>query len=119
MTKVVEAERRDARQLDRGLESTPERGAVEAAANLADDTSSPAETAKRFLRLGPRPFRAEPGRPTFASFRLSKANLRMLEAARRIRMRGSVLARDALGNTTRRTFHFTLRAPKAARRYGG
>lgn len=83
--------------------------------------SSRAGTAKergRFLRLGARPFRAEPGRPVFARFRLSKTNLRMLEDARRIRMRGSVLARDAVGNTTRRTFRFELRAqPKAARRH--
>jgi hypothetical protein len=77
-------------------------------------TSFRAVTAKeggRLLRLGTRSFRVEPGRPALVRFRLSKTNLRMLKAARRIRMRGSVLARDALGNTTQRTFRFTLQAP--------
>jgi len=70
----------------------------------------------RFRRLRAKPFRARPGVPAFVRLRLSKSNRRILRAAKRIRLRGSVVAHDALGNTTSAPFRFTLRAPKAAPR---
>ena len=68
----------------------------------------------RFGRLRAKPFRARLGGPTYVRLRLSKSNRRILRAANRIRMRGSVVARDALGNTTVASFRFTLRAARAA-----
>lgn len=70
----------------------------------------------RFGRLRAKFFRAQPGNPTFVRLHLSKSNRRILRTAKRIRMRGSVVAHDALGNTTSAPFRFTLRAPQAAPR---
>jgi len=70
----------------------------------------------RFRRIGAKPFRAQPGVPAYIRLRLSRSNRRILRAAKTIRMRGSVVARDAAGNTTKAPFRFMLRAPKAATR---
>jgi hypothetical protein len=45
-------------------------------------------------------------------FRLSKAGFKLLKAARKVRMLGTVEARDASGNPTKMPFRFTLKAPK-------
>lgn len=81
-----------------------------------DATSSRARVSgARFRSLRAKPFRARPGVRTFVRLRLSKSNRRVLRAAKRIRMRGSVVAHDALGNATRAPFRFTLRAPRQSR----
>lgn len=60
-------------------------------------------------------FRARAGRPVRVRFHLSKRAMRTLRRAKKVRMRGTVNARDATGNATRKSFRFTLRAPKARR----
>lgn len=67
------------------------------------------------LRLGSRRFRAASPRPVAVKFRLTRSNLKMLKAARKIRMLGSVAARDSSGNVTRTSFRFTLKAPRRGR----
>ena len=67
----------------------------------------------RSLTLGRRTFQAQSGRPVMVRFRLTKANLQMLAAAKTVRMRGSVSARDASGNATSATFGVTLKAPRS------
>ena len=64
------------------------------------------------LRLRAKRFRADPGRPVRRRFRLTKSSLKLLKAARKVRMRGSVKATDALGNSTTTAFRFALKAPK-------
>ena len=51
-------------------------------------------------------------------FRLSRASLTRLKAAKRVRMRGVVVVRDAVGNATTARFGFTLKAPTPKRRRG-
>ena len=46
-------------------------------------------------------------------FRLRRPTLRRLVRLRTVRMRGTVTARDALGNATTARFRFTLKAPRA------
>jgi hypothetical protein len=75
-----------------------------------------AQGAARLLLLGRRSFTAQTGQRAVIRFRLSRRNLRALKKAKRIRMRGSVTARDVLGNATSVSFRFTLRAPRAPRR---
>ena len=64
------------------------------------------------LRLAAKRFRAAPGRPVMLRFRLSRAGLKLLKGAKRVRMLGTVDARDAAGNPTKVPFRFTLKAPK-------
>ena len=64
------------------------------------------------LKVRGKRFEAQPGRRVLVKFRLSKSSLSMLKAARKVRMRGTVSARDARRNLTRETFRFTLKAPK-------
>jgi len=42
--------------------------------------------------------------------------MKMLRAAKKVRMRGSVEVRDGSGNLTRASFRLTLEAPAAPRR---
>jgi len=65
------------------------------------------------LKLRPKRFLAEQGRPVRIRFRLSRSAMRMLKRAKKVRMRGTVDARDASGNLTKAPFRFTLKAPKA------
>jgi Tol biopolymer transport system component len=65
----------------------------------------------RLLKLGMRAFRARAGEPAIVRFRLSRASLKRLKAARKVRMKGTVVARDARGNATTAHFGFTLKAP--------
>ena len=68
------------------------------------------------LKLKTKSFSARPGLPVKVKFRLSKKSLKMLKRARKVRMRGSVSARDAGGNATPAvSFGFKLKAPKARR----
>ena len=62
------------------------------------------------MRLRTRSFTAPAGRRVMVRFRLSRGSLRRLSVRRKVRMRGTVIARDTLGNTTRVRFRFTLRA---------
>ena len=64
------------------------------------------------LKVRSKRFAAQSGRSVLVKFRLSKSSLRMLKAAKRVGMRGTVTARDARENVTRETFRFTLKAPK-------
>jgi AAA ATPase domain len=73
---------------------------------------------KRTLRLGNRAFSAQAGRRVMVRFRLSRAGLTRLKAAKRVRMRGIVVVRDAVGNATTARFRFTLEAPRPKRRRG-
>ena len=70
----------------------------------------------RLLYLGTRAFRARAGARVIVPFRLSRTGLKRLKAARKIRMNGTVVARDARGNTTTACFGFTLRAPASRNR---
>ena len=65
---------------------------------------------KRTLRLGNRAFSAPAGRRLMVRFRLSRAGLTRVKAAKRVRMRGVVVVRDAVGNATTARFRFTLRS---------
>ena len=65
------------------------------------------------LRLVARRFRAEPGRPVVLKFVLPKSSMKMLIAAKKVRMRGSVDVRDSSGNFSRASFTLTLKAPTA------
>jgi hypothetical protein len=49
-------------------------------------------------------------------FRLTRAGLKLLKGARKVRMLGTVEARDASGNRTKTPFRFTLKAPKSRAR---
>ena len=68
------------------------------------------------LRLAAKRFRAAPGRPVMMRFRLTRAGLKLLKGARKVRMLGTVEARDASGNRTKTPFRFTLKAPKSRAR---
>ena len=70
---------------------------------------SAAARRKRTLRLGNRAFSAQAGRRVMVRFRLSRASLTRLKAAKRVRMRGVVVVRDAVGNATTARFRFTLK----------
>lgn len=70
----------------------------------------------RVMTLGRRSFRARADQRVLVRFRLSRRHLKALVKARRIRMRGSVTARDAFGNATTAGFRFTLEAPRPRRR---
>jgi hypothetical protein len=65
-----------------------------------------------------RSFRARAGARVVVRFRLSRTTLKRLSAARKVRMNGVVVARDARGNATTARFGFTLKAP-ASRKSGG
>jgi Tol biopolymer transport system component len=65
----------------------------------------------RLLDLGMRAFRARAGARVLVRFRLSRARLKRLRAARKVRMNGIVVARDARGNAATARFVFTLKAP--------
>jgi hypothetical protein len=65
------------------------------------------------LTLRPKPFRALRSDTMRVRFQLDRVRLRQIRAAGRMRMRGTVVARGALGNTSTSTFAFTL---KLARR---
>ena len=71
---------------------------------------------KRTIRLADRAFSAPAGRRAMVRFRLPRAGLTGLKAAKRVRMRGVVVARDAVGNAATARFRFTLKAPKPKRR---
>ena len=73
---------------------------------------------QRTLRLGNRAFSAPAGRRVMVRVRLSRAGLARLKAAKRVRMRGAVVVRDAVGNATTARFRFTLKSPKPKRRRG-
>jgi Tol biopolymer transport system component len=73
--------------------------------------------ARRF-DLGMRAFSARAGARVVVRFRLSRRSLKRLKAARKVRMNGVVVARDARGNATTARFGFTLKAP-ASRKSGG
>jgi hypothetical protein len=60
-----------------------------------------------------RSFTAGTRAPAIVRFRLSRASLGRLKTARKLRMSGIVVARDALGNATSARFRFTLKAPAA------
>ena len=65
------------------------------------------------LRLRAKSFTAASGKPVMVKFRLKKASLKMLRKAKKVRMRGTVSARDANGNATPAVnFRFSLKAPK-------
>lgn len=66
------------------------------------------------LTLPAKPFRAQPARTVRVRFYLSRKRLRQLKASGRLRMRGTVVARGALGNSSTLRFGFTLAAPKRA-----
>ena len=74
---------------------------------------------RRMLRLPAKPFSAPAGRRVRLRFRLSSRDLVALTAARRIRMRGTLIARDRPGNRTTVSFRFTLRAPRTTTKRGG
>lgn len=77
-------------------------------------TSRRGSAARRaLLKLGARGFQAEPGRPVLLRFVLTKSSMKMLRAAGKVRMRGSVEARDPSGNATTASFGLTLKAPTA------
>jgi Tol biopolymer transport system component len=65
----------------------------------------------RLLQLGMRAFRARAGARVIVRFRLSRTSLKRLKAARKVKMNGTVVARDARGNATTVRFGFTLKAP--------
>ena len=67
---------------------------------------------RRMLRLRGKAFRADLGRPVRHRFRLTRSDLKLLRTAGKVRMRGTVAARDALGNSTTAAFRFTLKAPR-------
>jgi Tol biopolymer transport system component len=60
-------------------------------------------------RLGVRSFTAPAGRRAMVRFRLPRPLHRRLTRRRTVRMRGTVTARDALGNATTAGFRFTLK----------
>lgn len=65
------------------------------------------------LKFAAKSFTAQSGEPVKVKFRLDKRGMRMLRTAKRVRMRGTVTARDAGGNATPAVaFGFTLKAPK-------
>ncbi|MDQ6749508.1 MAG: hypothetical protein M3Z33_01940 [Actinomycetota bacterium] len=68
------------------------------------------------LRLAAQRFKAQPGRPVLLRFLLTKSSLKVLRAAKKVRMHGTVEARDAGGNLTRASFGLTLKAPAARTR---
>lgn len=69
------------------------------------------------LKLGTKGFSAGPGKPARVRFRLGKTAMRMLRKASRVRMRGTVLARDSKGNASpKAAFSFSLKAPRTRRR---
>jgi plastocyanin len=70
---------------------------------------------RRRLVLAARPFSAPSGRRVRVRFRIPRKGLRVLRRRKRMRMRARVVARDRLGNATRRNFVFTLRAPRKKR----
>jgi hypothetical protein len=70
----------------------------------------------RTLRLAPKSFRAADGRRVVLRFRLSARDLASLTAAGPVRMRGTLIARDRLGNPTKVSFPFVLKGPRQAGR---
>lgn len=78
-------------------------------------TSRRQAPARSVLRLAARPFSATAGRSVLVKFVLSKASMKMLRAAKKVRMRGNVEVRDASGNVTRASFGLTLKAPAPGR----
>ena len=64
------------------------------------------------MTLRAKPFEAQPARMIRVRFHLTRQRLRQLKARGRIRMRGTVVARGALGNSSARTFAFTLASPR-------
>jgi Tol biopolymer transport system component len=60
--------------------------------------------------LGTRAFTAPAGKRVKVSLRLSRRSLRRLNDVRRVRMRGTITARDTVGNATTVRFRFTLMA---------
>lgn len=61
------------------------------------------------LTLRAKQVRAQAGETMRVRFHLDRARLRQIRAAGRMRMRGTVVARGALGNTSTSTFAFTLK----------
>ena len=57
-----------------------------------------------------------PGSSGQGSFRLPRPTRRRLAQLRKVRMRGTVTARDALGNATTARFRFPLKAPASRKR---
>jgi hypothetical protein len=73
--------------------------------------------ASKLLKLGKKSFSAGPGKPARIKFRLKKSGMKMLKKAKKVRMRGTVTARDSKGNTSPAAkFSFTLKAPKPRKR---
>ena len=69
------------------------------------------------LKLGKKSFSAGPGKPAKIKFRLKKSAMKMLKKAKKVRMRGTVTARDSKGNASPATkFSFRLKAPKARKK---
>lgn len=79
-------------------------------------TSGRRAAARSVLRLAAKRFQATAGRPVRLKFILTKASMKTLRAAKKVRMRGSVEVRDASGNVTRASFGLTLKAPATPRR---
>jgi hypothetical protein len=67
---------------------------------------------KRAPRIPAKSFSAPARRRVLVRVRLSRTSLGALERAKRVRMRGTVVARDRAGNRTTVRFRFTLKAPK-------
>ena len=78
----------------------------------ARSTRSIGASPRRILRLSAKPFRSPARRRVLLRFRLSSRDLEALTAARRVRMRATLTARDRLGNPTTVGFRFTLLAPQ-------
>jgi hypothetical protein len=65
------------------------------------------------LKLRAKTFQASAGKPVKVKFRLSRTSMRMLKKAKKVRMVGTVSARDAKGNPSPAVpFRFTLKAPR-------
>jgi Tol biopolymer transport system component len=70
--------------------------------------------ARRILRLAAKRFSAPADRRVLLRFRLPPRDLETLGAARRVRMLGTLTARDRRGNPTTVSFRFTLLAPRTS-----
>ena len=64
------------------------------------------------LALRPKAFRVERGEQIRVVFHLTRTRLRQVKAAGRLRMRGTVVARGALGNSSSRAVGFTRAGPR-------
>jgi len=70
----------------------------------------------KVLELGSASFQAPKGRQLAVAIRLSKAGRALLKKQRKIKAEAEITLRDALGNPTVKTFRFTVKASKKAKR---